>query len=168
VSGAATGPRAFCTTVPAAIYIIPPSSPCHNVTYVVVQSSTPTTVVYSLTAGYSGEYVAATGVLMFGAGMLVGAGLNAMYGLLDTKVGVNNAPFPPIPTADGQLALKDHTWGFGANVGLLVHPFEKTRIGLTYLSAVDLDFADTPSFTGLGPGLSAWFSVVTLNLIWEF
>jgi hypothetical protein len=43
------------------------------VTYVTVQSSTPTTVVYSQTAGYSGEYVAANGVLMFGAGMILGA-----------------------------------------------------------------------------------------------
>lgn len=75
VSPAATGPWVFCTSVPAAIYSIPPSNPCYNVTYVVVQSSTPTTVVYAQTAGYSGEYVAATGVLMFGAGMSVGAAL---------------------------------------------------------------------------------------------
>ena len=72
-SGAAAGPWAFCTSVPAAIYTIPPSSPLHNVTYVVVQSSTPTTVVYSQTAGYSGEYVAASGVVMFGAGIVLGA-----------------------------------------------------------------------------------------------
>lgn len=69
----ATGPWSFCTSVPPAIYAIPSSNPNYNVTYVVVQSATPTTVVYSQTAGYSGEYVAANGVLMFGAGMLVGA-----------------------------------------------------------------------------------------------
>lgn len=72
-SPAATGPWTLCTSVPAAIYTIPPSHPMHNVTYVVVQSSTPTTVVYTQTAGYSGEYVAATGVLMFGAGLITGA-----------------------------------------------------------------------------------------------
>jgi hypothetical protein len=71
----ATGPWTFCTSVPAAIYTIPPSNPNYNVTYVVVQSATPTTVVYSSTAGYSGQYVAATGVLMFGAGVLVGAAI---------------------------------------------------------------------------------------------
>lgn len=75
VSATATGPWTFCTSVPPAIYTIPPSNPNHNVTYVVVQSSTPTTVVYSQTSGYSGEYVAATGVLMFGAGMLIGAAI---------------------------------------------------------------------------------------------
>jgi hypothetical protein len=71
----ATGPWTYCTTVPSAIYTIPPSNPNYNVTYVVVQSTTPTTVVYSQTSGYSGEYVAATGVLMFGMGMLVGAAI---------------------------------------------------------------------------------------------
>jgi hypothetical protein len=75
VSTTPAGPWGFCTTVPPAIYAIPASNPMHNVTYVVVQSSTPTTVVYSQTSGYSGEYVAATGVLMFGAGMLLGAAL---------------------------------------------------------------------------------------------
>jgi hypothetical protein len=75
ISSSSLGPWAFCTSVPQVIYAIPPSSPYHNVTYVVVQSSTPTTVVYTQTSGYSGEYVAATGVLMFGAGMLVGAAI---------------------------------------------------------------------------------------------
>jgi hypothetical protein len=70
-----TGPWTYCTSVPAAIYTIPPSNPNYNVTYVTVQSTTPTTVVYSQTSGYSGEYVAATGVLMFGMGMLVGAAI---------------------------------------------------------------------------------------------
>jgi len=68
-----SGPWSFSTSVPPAIYTIPLSNPNYNVTYVVVQSSTPTTVTYSETAGYSGEYVATTGVLMFGAGMAVGA-----------------------------------------------------------------------------------------------
>ncbi len=75
VSSAATGPWAFCTNVPAAVYTIPPSSPVYNVTYVTVQSSTPTTVEYSQTAGYSGEYVADTGALMYGAGVLAGEAL---------------------------------------------------------------------------------------------
>ncbi len=70
-----SGPWTYCTSVPSAIYTIPPSNPNYNVTYVVVQSSTPTTVVYSQTAGYSGQYVAATGVLMFGMGVLVGAAI---------------------------------------------------------------------------------------------
>jgi len=75
VASDAKGPWAFATSVPAEIYAIPPSSPYYNVTYVVVQSSTPTTVTYCQTSGYSGEYVATTGVLVFGAGMAVGAAM---------------------------------------------------------------------------------------------
>lgn len=66
----ATGPWSWCTDVPKAIYTIPASSPAHNVTYVTVKESTPDTIVYTQTSGYSGEYVAATGVLMFGAGLI--------------------------------------------------------------------------------------------------
>jgi hypothetical protein len=75
VAATPNGPWTYCTSVPAAIYTIPPSNPNYNVTYVVVQSSTPTTVVYSQTSGYSGQYVAASGVLMFGLGMVVGAAI---------------------------------------------------------------------------------------------
>jgi long-chain fatty acid transport protein len=82
----------------------------------------------------------------------VGAGLNAMYGLLNTKLAVNNLD-PSI--GDGQMSLKDQTWGFGANVGMLIQPVKGTRVGVTYLSQVNLDFKDTPSFSNLGPGLSA-------------
>lgn len=74
-SATATGPWTLCASVPPSIYSIPPSNPNYNVTYVTVQNSTPSTVTYNQTAGYSGEYVAATGVLMFGAGMLVGAAI---------------------------------------------------------------------------------------------
>lgn len=76
----------------------------------------------------------------------VGAGLNAMLGYFDTEVAIRTgAP------GDGQLSVKDQTWGFGANAGILVEPAEGTRIGLTYLSPVELDFADTPETSNLGP-----------------
>jgi hypothetical protein len=71
----ATGPWVVCTTVPSVIYTIPPSCPLYNCTYCYVYGSTPTTVYVGYTSGYSGEYVAATGVLMFGAGMMVGAAI---------------------------------------------------------------------------------------------
>lgn len=69
------GPWVVCDSVPAAIYTIPPTSPTYNVTYVTIYESTPTTVVTGYTAGYSGETVAATGALMFGLGMIVGAAI---------------------------------------------------------------------------------------------
>jgi long-chain fatty acid transport protein len=80
----------------------------------------------------------------------VGAGLNAMYGYFDSKVAVR------VPgSSDGMMQLRDDTWGFGANAGVLVTPREGTRLGVTYLSPVKLDFKDTPSFSGLPRGLSA-------------
>ena len=75
VAPAATGPWIVCDNVPKAIYTIPATSPMHHVTYVTVYDSTPTTVVTGYTAGYSGSTVAATGVVMFGLGVLIGAAI---------------------------------------------------------------------------------------------
>jgi long-chain fatty acid transport protein len=76
----------------------------------------------------------------------IGAGLNAMYGYLNTEVAIRTgAP------DDGRLKLKDETWGFGAHAGVLIEPCPGTRFGATYLSPVDLGFEDRPSFSNLGP-----------------
>jgi long-chain fatty acid transport protein len=76
----------------------------------------------------------------------IGAGLNAMYGYMDTAVKIRTgAP------GDGELSVKDQTWGFGANAGILIEPRKGTRLGVTYLSPVKLDFKATPSFSNLGP-----------------
>jgi long-chain fatty acid transport protein len=81
----------------------------------------------------------------------IGGGLNAMYGYLDTEVGINT-----LGPNDAQLKLKDEEWGFGGNFGILIQPWEHTRFGITYLSQVDLDFSDKPSFGGdLGPILGS-------------
>ncbi|HMP84663.1 MAG TPA: outer membrane protein transport protein, partial [Verrucomicrobiota bacterium] len=85
----------------------------------------------------------------------LGAGLNAMYGMMETKVAVNN---PEPSQGDGSLRIKDEDWGFGGNFGILIMPDERTRIGVTYLSAVCLDFEDKPKFNNLGPGLGAIFA----------
>lgn len=74
-----TGPWAVCVNVPEIIYTIPSTSPVYNVTYVHVYSDTPDTVVVGYTDGYYGEYIAPTGALMFGAGMIVGAALADDY-----------------------------------------------------------------------------------------
>jgi hypothetical protein len=74
-SPVAKGPWVVCAAVPAVIYTIPPTCPQHTVTYVTVYESTPTTVVTGYTAGYSGATVAATGAVMFGLGLLVGAAI---------------------------------------------------------------------------------------------
>ncbi|MBI1370978.1 MAG: hypothetical protein GC162_20280 [Planctomycetes bacterium] len=70
VAGAASGPWVVSTTVPAAIYAIPPTCPKYNVTYVHVYDSTPDTVTCGHTAGYNGQFVAC-GLLMFGLGYAI-------------------------------------------------------------------------------------------------
>ena len=76
----------------------------------------------------------------------IGAGANAMYGLLGSEMAINNLGLP-----DGQMKLQDEDWGFGANAGVLIKLSERTRVGISYLSRVNLDFKDTPEFTRLGP-----------------
>ena len=76
----------------------------------------------------------------------LGVSLNAMYGIFETKVAINN-----IIGSDGQLALDDKAWGFGANVGLLYEVGPGSRFGITYNSPVDLDFGARPQWSGLAP-----------------
>jgi long-chain fatty acid transport protein len=80
----------------------------------------------------------------------VGVSLNAMYGIFDTKVAVNNIIGP-----DGKLSLDDNAWGLGANVGLLYEVNSGTRFGLTYTSPVKLNFASKAKFTDLGTVVQA-------------
>src|SRR5512137_3006579 len=82
----------------------------------------------------------------------LGAGVNAMYGIFDQKVAVNNA----VPSlGDGRLEIDDDTWGWGGNVGVLYEPVPGTRLGLTYTSQIDLDFSGPAQFSGTGPVLTA-------------
>ncbi len=62
-----TGPWEVTGDVPEGIYTIPVSSPSYSVTYVTVQSSTPTTVVYVASPAYSGVMVA-WGCAVWGTG----------------------------------------------------------------------------------------------------
>ena len=66
-SASATGPWDLTDKVPDEIYGIPAQSSKHHVTYVTVQDSTPDTVVYGYTPGYTGVYVS-FGVAMWGTG----------------------------------------------------------------------------------------------------
>jgi long-chain fatty acid transport protein len=82
----------------------------------------------------------------------LGAGVVALYGVLDEKVAVNNiGPNQP----EGKLKIEDSDLTYQANLGVLVEPRKGTRIGLTYLSEGDLKFKDEPNFRNLGPAMEA-------------
>jgi hypothetical protein len=93
-ANAPMGPWTVATTVPAAIYTIPPSSPLHYVTYVHVYSSTPQTVYVGYTPGYYGTVVAPSSVVVYGTG----------YAYPPVYVGSYWYPPPP-------------TYGYGAGFG---------------------------------------------------
>ena len=72
----------------------------------------------------------------------VGIGLQAMYGILQADLAIDNEPERIRSRPDGQLKYKDESWGFGGNAGVIFAPREGTRIGLNYTSEIDLDFED--------------------------
>ncbi len=63
-----TGPWSVATSVPAAIYTIPPSSPIYYVTYVRIYEATPTVVYVGYTPGYLGTVVSPYGTVVYGTG----------------------------------------------------------------------------------------------------
>jgi len=80
----------------------------------------------------------------------IGVAANLMYGMLKSQVAVNNVLDG---LGDGQLKIKDSTWGVGGNIGLMYEFNPKTRMGLTYNSQVKLNFSDTNEWSNLGPGI---------------
>ena len=83
----------------------------------------------------------------------LGFSVSVRYGMLDSKTAVNN-----VQTADGQLEVKDHSWGIGANLGILYQPSPATRLGLAYTSEMKLTFKPNTEFTGLNPALYSFLS----------
>jgi long-chain fatty acid transport protein len=80
----------------------------------------------------------------------VGAMLNLTAAYFKDETAVNN-----LGPSDGQVTYKDSAVGVGGGFGVLIEPTDSTRLGVTYYSPVRLSFNDTPSFSGLGPVLSA-------------
>jgi|TARA_B100000315_G_C14593769_1_gene597475 hypothetical protein len=66
-SHSAFGPWMLATTIPAAIYAIPPSNPHHRVTYVRIYDVTPDVVYVGYTPGYLGSYTY-HGSVVYGTG----------------------------------------------------------------------------------------------------
>jgi uncharacterized membrane protein YgcG len=93
-ASAPLGPWAVATTVPAAIYTIPPSSPLHYVTYVHVYGGTAQTAYVGYTPGYYGTVVAPSNVVVYGTGYVY------------PPVYVGSYWYPPPPT-----------YGYGAGFG---------------------------------------------------
>jgi long-chain fatty acid transport protein len=85
----------------------------------------------------------------------LGASLNAMYGMYENQVAINNVN-PAY--GDGRLKVDDNTWGWGVNLGLLYEIDAGTRLGLTWNSEVELDFSAPAEFSNLTPGIHSLLS----------
>jgi hypothetical protein len=108
-SRAAAGPWAVATTVPPAIYSIPPESPLHYVTYVQIYGSTPSVVYVGYTPGYYGTVVSADGVVVYGTGW-------SYPPYVGTKIWV--APPATYGVGAGFAWSAAAGWGLGFGLGL--------------------------------------------------
>jgi long-chain fatty acid transport protein len=76
----------------------------------------------------------------------VGGGFNLVYGALSERVAINT----PAAAGDGRLKYDASDVGYGYNLGALFEFSPQTRVGVTYLSQVNLDFKDDLKFKNLG------------------
>ena len=111
--------------------------------------------------GWSGRYYGTKAELItLGAGinaayrvndwLSIGGGPLVLYGTLEQKAAINNVLDGG---QDGSYEFDDDELGFGGMAGILLEPRAGTRIGVTYISPVELDFKDRLSTNNLGPVL---------------
>ena len=106
-----------------------------------VQSASFTTVAVNPTIGYK-----------IADWLSVGGGVSVVQGKLSERVAVNTLAEP----GDGRLKYDASDVGYGYNLGVLFELSPQTRVGVTYVSQVNLDFKDDLRFknmegTILGP-----------------
>lgn len=82
----------------------------------------------------------------------VGGGPLVLYGKLDESGKINNVD---PRRGDGDFHVSDTEVGYGGMAGVMLTPAAGTRLGLSYISPVDLDFKDVMSTSNLGPGAAA-------------
>ena len=75
----------------------------------------------------------------------VGGGVSAVQGKLSERVAVNTLTEP----GDGRLKYDASDVGYGYNLGVLFTLSPRTRVGVTYVSQVNLDFSDEARFKNL-------------------
>jgi len=87
-----TGPWAVATSVPVAIYAIPPSSPVYYTTYVRIYEATPQYVYVGYTPGYLGTVVSPYGTVVYGTGYVYSPWVGTLWYPPPYTYGVAAAP----------------------------------------------------------------------------
>jgi long-chain fatty acid transport protein len=75
----------------------------------------------------------------------VGGGVSIVYGDMSARTAIDK----PLEPGDGRLKFDATDVGYGFNAGVLFEVSPQTRIGVTYVSEVQLDFKDEPKFKNL-------------------
>ncbi len=94
----------------------------------------------------------------------IGGGIDVYYGYLKEESALFNLLRP-----DGKIKMEYDDWAVGFNLGVLVEPLEKTRIGLTYRSQVEMKLKGDIDFENIGPlwtraGLENAFATTELTI----
>jgi len=106
-----------------------------------VQNASITTLAFNPTIGYK-----------IADWLSIGGGVSVVEGKLSERVAVNT----PVEPGDGRLKYDASDVGFGYNLGVLFELSPQTRVGVTYVSQVKLEFKDDLRFKNLeGTGLGA-------------
>jgi long-chain fatty acid transport protein len=99
-----------------------------------VQSASITTLAFNPTIGYK-----------IADWLSVGGGVSVVEGKLTERVAVNTLTEP----GDGRLKYDASDVGYGYNLGVLFELSPQTRVGVTYVSKVDLNFKDDMRFKNM-------------------
>jgi len=99
-----------------------------------VQNASITTLAFNPTIGYK-----------IADWLSVGGGVSVVEGKLTDRVAVNTLLEP----GDGRLKYDASDVGYGYNLGVLFELSPQTRVGVTYVSQVDLNFKDEMRFKNL-------------------
>ena len=91
----------------------------------------------------------------------LGASANIMFGVLKDQAAVNGI-LPAAP--DGTLKVDSNTWGFGGEFGVLFELAKGSRIGVTYNTAISLNFGATPSLTNVPDALLRFQTPLSLGM----
>lgn len=75
----------------------------------------------------------------------VGGGVSIVYGDMSARTAIDT----PFEEGDGRLKFDDSDVGYGFNAGILFEVSPQTRLGVTYLSQVQLNFKDDLRFKNL-------------------
>jgi long-chain fatty acid transport protein len=79
----------------------------------------------------------------------VGAGAAVTMGYMSDKL--RPEALTPGDYPDGKVRISDTAWAVQGNFGIMLQPWDHTRIGIRYLTETDLDFEDDPQTSWRDP-----------------